>query len=697
MFVYNDQGSSYAPGWREIWTSTSDGASSGLDADLLDGEEGSYYLNYNNLTNTPTIPTNTNYYLNGISKSGNTLTFSVNGTTNQTYTFGSNAFNSTTIPTNNNQLTNGAGYLTQSSAFNNQGQAHSTRTSFATGSPSFPFGFNFVQGNGNSPGVNSAAQYYSLYTGLGSQYPATGSGSYGMELAIPRGVSSPYIAIRYNENNSLGSWQKISAGYADSAGSVAWGNVTGAPTIPTNYITNNADDTMVGDLTIDKGTSTTLSVKCDNGGNALIRAGGDGQGTGIFEVTQDNGSHGGGMSYNGDGTPAWVSGETSDHVTFYRINAGTRTEVFHYPYSSDTVNFNSVPTVGGTALPRLNVDNAGELRATNFKANNGGVYYAYTSSGALRGYMYATETNDEHLVLQTSGGEDIAFKDASATNMIIRPNSQVQIGAYGDANPSLTLAASQNGASEIRFNDINSTEGSYIKSSPATGSTGGDIYFGSRWNTDTDRIYFEMTTDVVTTPNTMFNLASGSFQFGGENNAKELNSAQISAGQHQDNSMNFVGMASGTTSTDRRMDFWVEGGAYFRGNVIATGNVTAYGSASDKRLKKDIIKIDNAIDKIKSVSGYEFAWNENAPQDKQDKREFGVIAQEVEEAGLDKLVFEYTRPVSGTDEETKDLPDEKWKAVHYDKFVPILIEAVKEQQEQIEELKSIINTLVESK
>ena len=56
--------------------------------------------------------TNTNYYLNGITKSGNTLTFSVSGTTNRTYTFGSNAFNSTTIPTNNNQLTNGAGYIT---------------------------------------------------------------------------------------------------------------------------------------------------------------------------------------------------------------------------------------------------------------------------------------------------------------------------------------------------------------------------------------------------------------------------------------------------------------------------------------------------------------------------------------------------------------------------------------------------------
>jgi hypothetical protein len=197
-------------------------------------------------------------------------------------------------------------------------------------------------------------------------------------------------------------------------------------------------------------------------------------------------------------------------------------------------------------------------------------------------------------------------------------------------------------------------------------------------------------------PNTYAYLSANELQFGGNNSGKESNSAQISAGQHQSNSLNFVGMSSGTTSSDRRMDFWVEGGAYFRGSVIATGNVTAYGSASDKRLKKDIVKIDNAIDKIKSVSGYEFAWNENAPEDKQDKREFGVIAQEVEEAGLDKLVFEYERPVSGTDEDNKELPDEKWKAVHYDKFVPILIEAIKEQQKEIEYMKSEIKTLKEN-
>ena len=49
--------------------------------------------------NVPWTDSNTNYYLNGITKSGNTLTFAISGATNQTYTFGSNAFNSTTYST----------------------------------------------------------------------------------------------------------------------------------------------------------------------------------------------------------------------------------------------------------------------------------------------------------------------------------------------------------------------------------------------------------------------------------------------------------------------------------------------------------------------------------------------------------------------------------------------------------------------
>lgn len=203
------------------------------------------------------------------------------------------------------------------------------------------------------------------------------------------------------------------------------------------------------------------------------------------------------------------------------------------------------------------------------------------------------------------------------------------------------------------------------------------------------------TSSTPSTPGTDGRYTANGLQFGGNNNGKETNSAQISAGEHQSNSLNFVGMSSGTGSGDRRMDFWVEGKAYFRGDVVATGNVTAYGSASDERLKTNIVKIENPIAKLQSISGYTFDWNENAPEDRQGLTEYGVIAQEVEKAGLNELVFEYERPVNQTGGD--DTPPEQWKAVHYEKFVPILIEAIKEQQQKIEKLEELVEKLISEK
>jgi hypothetical protein len=75
-------------------------------------------------------------------------------------------------------------------------------------------------GSTNGPGVNGANQYYGFTLGLGSDYSpvVNQTGKYGTQIYWGRNVSNPYINIRYLENGSWGSWQKASAGYADSAG-----------------------------------------------------------------------------------------------------------------------------------------------------------------------------------------------------------------------------------------------------------------------------------------------------------------------------------------------------------------------------------------------------------------------------------------------------------------------------------------------
>ena len=108
------------------------------------------------------------------------------------------------------------------------------------------------------------------------------------------------------------------------------------------------------------------------------------------------------------------------------------------------------------------------------------------------------------------------------------------------------------------------------------------------------------------------------------------------------------------------------------GNVTFTGNVTAY---SDERLKKDIKTIDNALDLVKQMRGVTYKLKEN------DKEGVGVIAQEMEKV-LPQVVLDAER----------DVDDEyEIKSVAYGNIVGVLIEAIKEQQAQIDELKSLLN------
>lgn len=105
------------------------------------------------------------------------------------------------------------------------------------------------------------------------------------------------------------------------------------------------------------------------------------------------------------------------------------------------------------------------------------------------------------------------------------------------------------------------------------------------------------------------------------------------------------------------------------GEVRSTGDIVAYHS-SDEKLKDNIQLITNAVDKVQQIKGVSFDWNSN--QSTYEGHDIGVIAQDVEKI-LPEIVT--TR-------------DNGYKAVRYEKIVALLIEAVKEQQLQIDELKS---------
>jgi hypothetical protein len=114
---------------------------------------------------------------------------------------------------------------------------------------------------------------------------------------------------------------------------------------------------------------------------------------------------------------------------------------------------------------------------------------------------------------------------------------------------------------------------------------------------------------------------------------------------------------------------WGSWGAYCdtSGNWTATGNVTAY---SDEKLKDNIEPIENPIEKIKAIQGVTYNRNdiEGNP------RQTGVVAQQVERV-LPEVVM---------------TNDEGIKTVAYGNMVGLLIEAIKEQQDEIERLRAIL-------
>ena len=108
---------------------------------------------------------------------------------------------------------------------------------------------------------------------------------------------------------------------------------------------------------------------------------------------------------------------------------------------------------------------------------------------------------------------------------------------------------------------------------------------------------------------------------------------------------------------------------YANGSIYATGDIVAY---SDRRKKTDIVTIDSALDKVMAMRGVFYT-----KIDESDKgRQVGVIAQEVNEILPEAVTY-----AADVDE----------YGVKYGNIVGVLIEAIKEQQKEIDELKAKLN------
>ena len=98
------------------------------------------------------------------------------------------------------------------------------------------------------------------------------------------------------------------------------------------------------------------------------------------------------------------------------------------------------------------------------------------------------------------------------------------------------------------------------------------------------------------------------------------------------------------------------------------------GTISDRRLKKDIQELQGALERVTKLSGYSYYLK----SDPEHTRQIGVMAQELEKA-YPELVIED--------------PESSYKSVRYPQLTAVLIQAIKEQQQQIKLLQHKVQTL----
>ena len=302
--------------------------------------------------------------------------------------------------------------------WNNFGDVHGTRTGFDASTASYSFGWRYVQGNTNGPGTGGT-QFYSAYVGLGSQYPATGSGSYGAYLAFDRNVANPYLSIRYNEANVLGTWKKISAGTADiltTARTIAGVSFNGSANISLN---NNAITNGAG-YTTNTGTVTSVATGSGLTGGTITT-------TGTLSLDRPNSQLGAVLATYG--TTAGASGRVrctapfntnsskmfSIEVTLYTNYTQHNYVVSAYMYSTTNQWYSpkAIYTTTGTATPDIYVGRDGNGKAYISIANSS--YTGVLVHNMTRGYTTSLANTYEPWTITIDGGNENSTSVAVST------------------------------------------------------------------------------------------------------------------------------------------------------------------------------------------------------------------------------------------------------------------------------------------
>ena len=537
--------------------------------------------------------------------------------------------------TNLNQLSNGPGYITSSGSIS------------GTSSNITAYTINQSVGTGNSPTFSGLSISNNLTVGANLTTSTFRIGSnYGVRYFSfnPGNVANQKADLYFN------GW--------------FWGNIEIEATTSYNYA--NRPGSVIKryylGLSPSGGVYANESKVLDNGGNTA-------DGITFGDVTFDSANNrwkivvasrdGANNGYTIKVTCFVADGTSQSYVMDSMGITSNYTEGTTYPYPYEY--FNKNVGFGGKTNPSCSIDTSGSLSVSgdsNFGPDSGGdtgIRIRYGNSGAGYGRIRFHQDGTNHNTIHSfsASWQGGSFLGASAGALNIAGQYGVTFGGWNipDAHIStdgiyVKAWATPSGGKAWNANSVLRLQ---------QGSTGNDVYIEMRNRADVGDHAAILFTD---------NNVGGyiGFRTYASNNVAAGSDCMI-YGTYNDH---IFQNGSSETFNGKTETFRI----YANGSVRATGDVTAY---SDKRVKENIITIDKALEKTLQLRGV--FYNRTDKDDKSQK--VGVIAQEIQEILPQVVNEDYNGLLS----------------VSYGNITGLLIEAVKEQQTQIESQKSEIDEL----
>jgi hypothetical protein len=571
---------------------------------------------------------------------------------------------------------------------------------FANGFNNFSMATNLAGGvdggsAGGTYGSNSPAAKYQQIQGVHNWYNAP-SGTIGNAITFTNAMSldsnsnltvtgNVYAPIYYDSNNSSYYLDPANTGTALTVA----GNV-GIGTTDTSYNKLNIGNDSASSATIGLSFTTAQTERAE------ITMSGD---TGLMNITSGYTGYGGKIAFNANGgTRMYI--DTTGYVGIGTSSPGANLEVSS---SSDMFRLRTSSARGAGNGYFSFWDTTGRKSYIGYGASDDAFYVNNEVNAPI---LFATNST-ERMRIAANGSVGIGGAPDSSFALDVRGEVRIinDVGsnyggsfrlynsASGATNPSKVFRISPTGTLEIinsaftavrfQFTDT----GEFVAESNITGAAFYDVsnsaYYLDPGNTSTSL----NVAGSISLPNnkSLFfrnaaNTNSASFILQSDDNFVVYNATStpiMSFGQgtsplvaYGANSNNRM-LVNGSTNV---ISFNTNGTEKVTidssGNVVATGNVTAY---SDIRVKDNIEDITDAVDKLSQIRGVTYT---RIDLDDKERKYAGVIAQEIEQV-LPEAVFD----------------NGKVKSVDYNATIALLIEAVKEQQAQINELKLTVQQL----